>query len=181
VGLLPPRKAQTRAGSVGPFGAGVLPHPPHTKKNPPAAPDFVDDDDIGFFIESGIHNSFLHGAAAAVYNEPVVQTLHSPQSTYFYKIHGLVQHWWSLWARRVVFHGKATLDPNEPVKNLTPDFAKGSTVFHPDRPVLTLSGEPQFDPRQIISLVERVQRLEQRAFPLSIKTTADRRISKSNY
>jgi hypothetical protein len=145
-------------------------------KNPPGAPDFIDNDDIGFFIESGIHNNFLHGTAAIVYNEPVVGTFHSVESTYFYKIHGLVQHWWSLWARRVVLHGRATFDPNQPVKSLTPDFAKGSTVFNPNRPVLTRFGElsePHLDPRQIDSLAERVQRLEQRTFPLAIKTTGD--------
>ncbi len=148
-------------------------------KNPPAAPDFVDDDDIGFFIESGIHDHFLHAAAAAVYHEMIVGSFHSPQSTYFYKIHGLVQHWWSLWARRGVLHGKATFNPNEPVKNLLPDFAKGSTVFHPDRPVLAHSAESQFDPSKINSLLERVQRLEQRVFPMSIKTTGAHRINKT--
>ena len=40
---------------------------------------------------------FLHGASAMIYHEPIVVTLHSPLSTYFYGIHGLVQHWWQLW------------------------------------------------------------------------------------
>jgi hypothetical protein len=60
-------------------------------------PDFPSADELGTFIEVGIHNQFLHGATAAAFNEPVVGSLHSPQSTFFYKIHGLVDHWWSLW------------------------------------------------------------------------------------
>jgi hypothetical protein len=150
----------------------------HDPKNPPVAPDFVDNDDIGFFIESGIHNNFLHPMAALVYNEPIVDTFHSVESTYFYKIHGLVQHWWSLWARRNVFRGKATFDPHRPVRGATPDWAKGSTIFNPHRSIPSRFSElsdPQFDPRQIESLTIRVQRLEQRTFPRSIEMTGERR------
>src|SRR5262245_31775713 len=63
-------------------------------------PDFASADELGTFIELGIHNNFLHGATAAAFGESVVGTFHSPQSTLFYKIHGLVDHWWSLWQRR---------------------------------------------------------------------------------
>lgn len=60
------------------------------------APPFASADELGTFIEVGIHG-WIHGAVANVYKEPVVGTLHSPQSTYFYQIHGLVNHWWAQW------------------------------------------------------------------------------------
>ena len=64
-----------------------------------AAPSgqFATSDELGIFIEMGIHNQFLHAATAAHFGEPVVASFHSPSSTYFYKIHGLVQHWWIQW------------------------------------------------------------------------------------
>lgn len=60
-------------------------------------PDFASEDELGTFIEQGVHNQFLHGASANAFNEPEVGTFHSPQSSYFYGIHGLVDRWWSLW------------------------------------------------------------------------------------
>ena len=62
---------------------------------------FATADQLGTFIERGIHN-WIHGATATVFNEPSVRDLHSPQSTYFYKIHGLVDNWWRQWDGRVV-------------------------------------------------------------------------------
>jgi hypothetical protein len=62
------------------------------------SPAFSSADDLGIFIENGIHN-WIHGATATVFGEPVVGSLHSPQSTFFYKIHGLVDYWWSHWFR----------------------------------------------------------------------------------
>jgi hypothetical protein len=67
-------------------------------------PAFASEDDFGIFVENGIHNRFLHDATAAAFNEPVVATLHSPQSTFFYQIHGLVQNWWSNWFRHSGWH-----------------------------------------------------------------------------
>ncbi len=61
------------------------------------SPAFVNADELGAFIERGIHNQFIHGAAAFIYNEPIVGTFHSPLSTYFYQIHGLVDWWWQQW------------------------------------------------------------------------------------
>lgn len=57
---------------------------------------FQTDDQLGTYIELGIHN-WIHGATATAFNEPSVRDLHSPQSTYFYKIHGLVENWWRQW------------------------------------------------------------------------------------
>src|SRR5438034_423937 len=49
------------------------------------SPDFASVDELGTYIELGIHNNFLHGATAAAFNEAVVGTFHSPQSSLFYK------------------------------------------------------------------------------------------------
>ena len=59
-------------------------------------PPFATADELGTYIEGGIHG-WIHGAAAAAYSEPIVGTLHSPKSTYFYGIHGLVDYWWRQW------------------------------------------------------------------------------------
>lgn len=61
-------------------------------------PTFATADDLGIFIENGIHN-WIHGATATAFNEPIVGTYHSPESTYFYQIHGLVDYWWQQWQR----------------------------------------------------------------------------------
>jgi hypothetical protein len=64
-------------------------------------PPFASADELGLFIELGIHNNFLHGATAVIFNEPIVSMpLPSPESTFFYKIHGLVDHWWQLWEQQ---------------------------------------------------------------------------------
>ena len=66
-------------------------------------PPFATDDELGIHIETTIHN-WIHGAVAAssILNLPaaekdIIANLHSVQSTYFYKIHGLVQYWWNRW------------------------------------------------------------------------------------
>jgi hypothetical protein len=60
------------------------------------SPPFSSADDLGTYIEGGIHG-WIHGAAAAAFGEPTVGTFHSPLSTYFYGIHGLVDLWWRNW------------------------------------------------------------------------------------
>jgi tRNA pseudouridine-54 N-methylase len=59
-------------------------------------PSFGSADALGQFVESGIHN-WIHGAVAQAFGEPMVGTFHSPRSTLFYKIHGLVDLWWQRW------------------------------------------------------------------------------------
>ncbi|UJP04700.1 MAG: PPC domain-containing protein [Nitrosomonas sp.] len=56
-------------------------------------PSFSSEDALGAYIEGGIHG-WIHPAVATAFNEPVVANFHSPQSTYFYQIHGLVDKWW---------------------------------------------------------------------------------------
>jgi hypothetical protein len=66
-------------------------------------PPFADDDALGIHIENTIHN-WIHGAVAASSilglpptEQGIIAGFHSVQSTYFYKIHGLVQYWWDRW------------------------------------------------------------------------------------
>src|SRR5262245_12471050 len=66
-------------------------------------PPFANDDALGIHIETTIHN-WIHGAVAAssIFNlsateKDIIAHVHSVQSTYFYKIHGLVQYWWNRW------------------------------------------------------------------------------------
>ena len=63
-------------------------------------PSFATEDEFGIFVETTIHN-WIHGATATAFNEPAVAGFHSPESTYFYQIHGLVDYWWSLRKSRV--------------------------------------------------------------------------------
>ena len=65
---------------------------------------FPSEDVLGRFIEFGefggnnIHG-WLHGAAASHYAEPILTSFDSPRSTYFYKLHGLVDHWWQQYVK----------------------------------------------------------------------------------
>jgi hypothetical protein len=140
-------------------------------------PDFGSADELGTFIETGIHNNFIHGATAAAFNEPTVQTLHSPQSTYFYKIHGLVDLWWSSWQRRHKRWVKELIkEASADVKRFTEE------VFEQKRRVPDVKDriadvkmisfdvpddwrEQVVDPVELASVRLRLQRLEQSAFP----------------
>jgi hypothetical protein len=57
--------------------------------------DFTSDDDFGIELEGSIHG-WLHGASAQQYGDPNVGNVTtSPLSSYFYKIHGLIDYWWA--------------------------------------------------------------------------------------
>lgn len=60
------------------------------------APPFASADLLGTYIEGGLHG-WLHNASATIFNEPILAEFHSPRSTYFYQIHGLVDKWWQQW------------------------------------------------------------------------------------
>lgn len=53
-------------------------------------------DDFGIFLESGVH-ILLHDRAAGVYNEPILRSFESPRSSYFWKLHGLIDQWRKNW------------------------------------------------------------------------------------
>lgn len=53
-------------------------------------------DDLGIFIEWKF-NGWLHKTAALLWNEPILISLESPRSTYFWQLHGLFDHWMKQW------------------------------------------------------------------------------------
>ena len=129
---------------------------------------FADDDALGTFIELGIHNNFMHDAAGLAFNDDEIVTLHSPQSTLFYKIHGLVQNWLTRFQSFQVF------DPRRPVAMASVFGA--STVFNPIKPTVSqASGAtiPAVDPVEIASLRSRLERVESRVFPMRFVETAE--------
>ena len=66
---------------------------------------FASDDELGIFIETGIHNNFLHGACAVHFHDANIgDPMKAPRSSYFYNIHGLVSLWWKAW-RNSTGHG----------------------------------------------------------------------------
>lgn len=87
------------------------------------SPAFGSPDELGIHIETTIHN-WIHGAVAAssIFNLPapeksIIAGFHSVQSTYFYKIHGLVQFWWNRW-QHPKSHVKEIVDQKFVVKDL---------------------------------------------------------------
>lgn len=53
-------------------------------------------DDLGRFLEWGLHG-WLHNASSGMWNEPVLRSFESPRSTYFWQLHGLIDHWRQQW------------------------------------------------------------------------------------
>lgn len=72
------------------------PIPPNL--NPPNVMAFNTLDKFGIFLEDGVH-VLLHNRAAIVYNEPVLTTFESPRSSYFWKLHGLIDKWRKEWLK----------------------------------------------------------------------------------
>jgi hypothetical protein len=142
------------------------------------SPAFSTADEIGTFIELGIHG-WIHGAAATIYGEPVVGGFHSPQSTYFYKIHGLVDHWWRVWEKKQLVvvgnkHIKDIIDNVVVQKQVIKDVLDHKAIEKPliEKPIKEkdkekdifedfqrpdLEGDPLI---QIGQLTRRIQRLE---------------------
>jgi len=63
-------------------------------------PPFLNDDDLGIFVESTVFN-WIHGATAGapafqldLAEQKTISGLQSIESTWFYKIHGLADLWW---------------------------------------------------------------------------------------
>lgn len=60
--------------------------------------NFETHDDLGRFIEGGLHDNFLHNAAAEAFKEPDINDANkAPESTYFWQIHGLINGWSKAW------------------------------------------------------------------------------------
>lgn len=67
-------------------------------------------DDLGKTIEWGIHG-FMHSATAKLHNEPILRTFHSPKSTYFWQLHGLIDLWRQRWENtEQIFHKDLSLE-----------------------------------------------------------------------
>ena len=58
--------------------------------------NFASLDELGRFLEWGLHG-WLHQAAFGMWSEPVILSFESPGSTYFWQLHGLIDHWRQLW------------------------------------------------------------------------------------
>jgi len=143
------------------------------------SPDFATADALGTFIEVGIHNQFLHGASATNFGEPSLNGFHSPQSSYFYKIHGLVDYWWSQWQMRHKRRIKELMievkprfrevfkDPSPEIKRRVEEVKRiGREVFDPLREFEEVVN-PAVDATMVESLSERLTRLEGEVFPKS--------------
>jgi hypothetical protein len=96
------------------------------------SPPFATADELGIFIEAGIHN-WIHGATATVYNEPEVGTFHSPRSTYFYNIHGLVDFWWRQWVLSQKSFIKDIIDTKHHIKEVIKDHKEFPEKFIKDK------------------------------------------------
>jgi hypothetical protein len=64
---------------------------------PPKPKSFKTVDDLGIFLERWAR--LLHDRAAKIYNEPVLRTLESPRSSYFWQICGLINNWRKSWLK----------------------------------------------------------------------------------
>jgi len=144
-------------------------------------PDFASADALGTFIEVGIHNNFLHGASASNFGESTLNGFHSPQSSYFYKIHGLVDYWWSRWQmrhKRLIKELAIEVKPRfrEVLKQPAPEVKRrieevkllAREVFDP--PEFEEVVNPPVRALQEVaadSLADRLTRLEAQVFPMS--------------
>jgi hypothetical protein len=153
---------------------------------------FANDDELGIFIETTVHN-WIHGAVAGapgfvlpatpltdlpkveqdkiVEEQEIIAGFHSVQSTWFYKIHGLVDYWWNRFLhpknvnKDVIDIGPQTKNVNKEVidtaqKNVIKDVA--DTDLHkrfedvPDPFRLTQN------PNLMEELLQRITQLEAR-------------------
>jgi hypothetical protein len=155
------------------------------------SPDFASADQLGTYIELGIHNNFLHGAAAAEYGEPVLASLHSPHITQFYGIHGLVDRWWANWQRshKIRIKEVVEIDLKQIRKDVNVDvdlkqLVRDTIHIDPHKRVddvksMGLEGPDDLfdsiDPVVLEAISARLNRLERRAFPGKAFIEGDRR------
>jgi hypothetical protein len=137
-------------------------------------------------VEGTIHN-WIHGAVAAssFFNLPmaekdIIRQFHSVQSTYFYKIHGLVEYWWNRWLHPkshikeiidhpVKSHIKEIIDQKVHVKEIIDQPGK-LHIKEKDKDIIEGDGKqfadipdpfrPAVDPALIRNLVQRIAKLE---------------------
>jgi len=56
-------------------------------------------DEVGLYLEWSLHG-WLHSATSNMWNEPILMSFESPRSTYFWQLHGLIDHWRNSWVER---------------------------------------------------------------------------------
>lgn len=56
-------------------------------------------DELGHFLEWSLHG-YLHNAASDMNMEPVLLGFESPRSTFFWQLHGLIDHWRQSWVEQ---------------------------------------------------------------------------------
>jgi hypothetical protein len=123
-------------------------------------PAFSSADELGNYIEGGIHG-WIHGATAAAYNEPVVGTFHSPLSTYFYGIHGLVDLWWTRWEATQKHVIKDILDNKH--------FIKDHKEFLTEKPPKIEKFHKEFIPEKKIKEKDKDKDIFEGGFPGDIE------------
>jgi hypothetical protein len=144
------------------------------------SPPFVNDDALGIFVEGTIHN-WIHGAVAAApafhlaaAEQEVISGFHSVKSTWFYKIHGLVDLLWSryLHPKNIIkdvidttpkAFFKETLDTKHHIKEVI-DVVPKHVFEVPPKMISEVPDpfKPTIDPAIIESLTQRVALLEGR-------------------
>lgn len=146
------------------------------------SPPFLNDDALGIFIETTIHN-WIHGAVAAAPSlglaadeQDVIAHLHSVKSTWFYKIHGLVDLYWNRYLHpkhllkeivdvppKALF--KDLHDAKNHLKELVDTHPVPKHVFEIPPKLIAETPDPlrpSFDPAVLEDLAERVAILEGR-------------------
>ena len=109
------------------------------------SPPFATDDALGIHIETTIHN-WIHGAVAAssilalpAAEKTIIAGFHSVQSTFFYKIHGLVQYWWDRW-----------LHPKTHIKEIIDHKVHIKDILDVHKPIIIDTGLGKLQVRDII-------------------------------
>jgi hypothetical protein len=86
------------------------------------SPAFSTENAFGEFVEGTIHN-WIHGATALEFDEPEVDPIHtSPSSTYFFRIHGMVDYWWSRFRGRKFLHTASSTNTSGSTTTLSHSF-----------------------------------------------------------
>ena len=145
-------------------------------------PPFANDDELGIFVEITILN-WIHGAVAAApafnldpVEQEIISGLQSPQSTWFYKIHGLADLWWNQLLfpkshfKEIVDYGGSGSGPKSEFKEIV-DYGGSGRGFKEvvDNPggkefkeiVDAYGGQPATPPI-LTNLLQRIKALEAR-------------------
>jgi hypothetical protein len=140
------------------------------------SPPFVNDDALGIFVEGTIHN-WIHGAVAAApafglspEEAGIISGFHSVKSTWFYRIHGLMDFYWSRFLHPknrikdiVDAPPKFWLAESKHIRDIT-EIPKRLVFEIPPKLIAEIPDPvgPQIDPAFLTELHNRVLALESR-------------------